>query len=289
MILEVHDDFDLKKIAESGQCFRWNEQPDGSYRVIAGGYVLNIRELFDADEIKEYSGKDNDIVRYGTADFKHTFFINCGKTEFYDFWEEYLDLKTDYSKIRAKIDKAEDDYLFRASETGKGIRILKQEYFETLMTFIISQRKNIPAIRASVEKLCKAAGIEKDGCYLFPTPEQMASLSEDEISACGTGYRTKYLMKAAKDIADGEVSLEAFAGLSDAELLTELEKLYGVGVKVASCTALFAYHRMDFFPEDVWIKRVLADHYDGHFPLEKYTPWNGVMQQYLFFGQISDK
>ncbi len=287
MTLIVNDDFDLKKIAESGQCFRWNELEDGRYRIIAGRQVLFIREISDDDAA---GGPDSEnVLQYGTAEERHNFELSCSREEFLSFWEEYFDLKTDYTAIRALISKSKDGYLHSAAEKGHGIRILKQELFETLITFIISQRKNIPAIRASVEKLCAAAGDAKDGCYLFPSPEQMAALSEDEISACGTGYRTKYLMKVSSDIASGELSLEAFQNLDDEALLSELMKLFGVGIKVASCTALFAYHRMDFFPEDVWIKRVLSEHYEGHFPLEKYTPWNGVMQQYLFFGQISEK
>ncbi len=287
MILTVRDDFDLKKIAESGQCFRWNEEADGAYRVIAGGHVLRIREIGQLDEgaLK----KDDESMCYGQSSETHVFDLSCSKEEFLLFWEDYLDLKTDYTEIRNMVKKSEDPYLYNAVQLGRGIRILRQELFETLITFIISQRKNIPAIRASVEKICKAAGTKKDGSYLFPTPAQLAALSEDEMSSCGTGYRTKYLMKVAREIATGEVALEAMSDLSDEELLTELKKLYGVGVKVASCTALFAYHRMDFFPEDVWIKRVLENHYSGSFPKEKYAPWNGVMQQYLFFGQISEK
>ena len=287
MILMVKDDLDLKKIAESGQCFRWSEEADGAYRVIAGGHVLRIRETGQSNgcDLK----KDTESMCYGQSSETHVFELSCSKDEFLLFWENYLDLKTDYSKIRNMVKKSEDPYLYNAVQLGKGIRILRQELFETLITFIISQRKNIPAIRASVEKLCKAVGTKKDGCYLFPTPAQMAALSEDEIASCGTGYRTKYLMKVAREIATGEVSLEAMSDLSDEDLLAELKKLYGVGVKVASCTALFAYHRMDFFPEDVWIKRVLENHYSGSFPKEKYAPWNGVMQQYLFFGQISEK
>ena len=158
-----------------------------------------------------------------------------------------------------------------------------------LISFIISQRKNIPAIKASIEKICALAGDviaeDKEGSpiYSFPTPERLAALSMDELSSCSLGYRDKYVHQAALDVASGALDLESLSALDDDALLQELLKLYGVGVKVANCEILFGYHRLNAFPKDVWINRVLDLRYPGGFPFDKYAPYNGIMQQYLFF------
>ena len=158
-----------------------------------------------------------------------------------------------------------------------------------LISFIISQRKNIPAIKASIEKLCAMAGnvikedVDGNPIYSFPTPEKLAELSLDQLSSCSLGYRDKYVQKAAIDVASGVVDLKAFESLDDEALMEELLKLFGVGVKVANCEILFGYHRLDAFPKDVWINRVLENHYLNGFMFDKYAPYNGIMQQYLFF------
>ena len=158
-----------------------------------------------------------------------------------------------------------------------------------LISFIISQRKNIPAIKASIEKLCKLAGEEigEDArvgiIYSFPTPDKLASLSMEELSSCSLGYRDKYVHQAALDVASGAVDLESWVNLEDDTLMEKLLSLYGVGVKVANCEILFGYHRLDAFPKDVWINRVLDLKYPDGFMFDKYAPYNGIMQQYLFF------
>lgn len=264
MKIRIDDDFDLKKIADSGQCFRFNECGDG-YSVAA----LD-RHLF----IKEVSGSEYEL--------------DCDRKDFDDFWRSYFDLDTSYKDIRGRIDK-EDEYLSNAADYGKGIRILRQDPWEMLISFIISQRKNIPAIKASIEKLCALTGrvIEKnangDHIYAFPKPGEIAALSDSQLSACGLGYRDKYVKKAAIDVLNGEAELYKWQELSDADLMERLLKLFGVGVKVANCEILFGYHRLDAFPKDVWINRVLESKYPKGFPFKRYEPYNGVMQQYLFF------
>ena len=266
MIVRIDDDFDLKKIADSGQCFRFNECSDGSYSVSAFGRHIFVSQL-----------EDN---RYE---------FGCSKEAFDTFWKDYFDLDLSYKDIRGRIDPSEDPYLYSASEYGKGIRILRQDPWEMLISFIISQRKNIPAIKASIEKLCRLAGDvmcedERSGAvYSFPTPDRLAALTMDQLSSCSLGYRDKYVHQAAMDVASGAVDLYDWKGLEDAELMEKLLSLYGVGVKVANCEFLFGYHRLDAFPKDVWINRVLELKYPGGFPFEAYAPYNGIMQQYLFF------
>ncbi len=271
MIIHINDDFDLKKIADSGQCFRFNEVDAGLFSVTAQDKHLLIKELE-----------------------KDTYELDCSEQEYDTFWKGYFDLDLDYSAIRSRIDPEGDHYLFEASEFGRGIRILRQDPWEMLISFIISQRKNIPAIKASIEKLCALAGervYEDELCgaiYSFPTPERLAAPKMEELSSCSLGYRDKYVHQAALDVASGAVDLEAFKKLDDEALMQELLKLFGVGVKVANCEILFGYHRLDAFPRDVWINRVLEDHYPGGFNFDAYAPYNGIMQQYLFFfGRLS--
>jgi N-glycosylase/DNA lyase len=270
MILKIQDDFDLKKIADSGQCFRFNECPDG-YSVAAGSRHLFIREV----------GED-------------TYDLDCTEQEYEDFWKDYFDLDLNYSEIRARINPETDPYLYNAAQFGRGIRILRQDPWEMLISFIISQRKNIPAIKASIEKLCEKAGhvIAEDErygkIYSFPTPKELSLLTMEELSACSLGYRDKYVQRAAMDVVSGAVDLEAYRELDDGELMEKLLKLFGVGVKVANCEILFGYHRLDAFPKDVWINRVLELKYPQGFPFKEYEPYNGIMQQYLFFCSRTD-
>ncbi|MGO5314519.1 DNA-3-methyladenine glycosylase family protein [Bilifractor sp. LCP21S3_A7] len=266
MVTEISDDFDLKKIADSGQCFRWTETEDG-YEIIAGSHWVRIRE-----------------ESRGNEEGRHCLELSCSRKEFETFWRQYFDLGLDYSSVRRRIDPEKDPYLYRASACGTGIRILNQDPWETLITFIVSQRKNIPAIRLSVDKLCRMAGTRlAEEQYSFPGPEQMCSLSGEQLAECGLGYRAKYVHRAAEDAADGRIDFGRLKGLPDDELKEELMALYGVGIKVANCVMLFGFHRLDSFPEDVWILRLLEEEYPGGFPFDAYKPYNGIMQQYLFW------
>ncbi len=261
MVQIRNDNLDLTAIADSGQCFRWARTETG-YRIIAFGKVLHISE------------KDNNII------------LDCSETEFNEVWKDYLDLDTDYSYIIGCIPET-DMYLKAAAECGSGIRILRQDPWETLITFIISQRKNIPAIKQAVEKICAAAGkliCEENGdrLYAFPSPDELASLSLEDLTKCSLGYRAKYIQATADAFANGGASTETLSHLSDDELFSALCSFYGVGKKVALCTMLFGFHRMDSFPVDVWMNRVAENRYSGEIPMEHYSPWGGVMQQYMF-------
>ena len=256
--------FDLEQIADSGQCFRWNRISDYKYRIIAFGKILNIEQDLETGSVT----------------------MDCSDSDFDNIWKDYFDLGTDYGKIIERIPE-DDEYLKRAASICDGIRIIKQDPWETLITFIISQRKNIPAIKASVEKICKAAGSvigEADGekLYAFPTPKQLSSLSMDDLNACSLGYRAQYIYKAARAAFDGAVDLDKWKSLGDEELFDKLCSLYGVGKKVANCTMLFGFYRLDSFPIDVWMNKIQAKYYPEGFPIEAYRPYGGVMQQYMF-------
>lgn len=252
--------FDLKQIEESGQCFRM-KMTDSSHAVnIAGGRIVEIRQITD-----------------------DTFEFDCSEEEFNNVWYDYFDLSTDYDTFISSIPK-DDEFLQKAAQYGRGIRILKQEPFETLITFIISQRKSIPAIKTSVEKLCRLCGNEiTGGIYAFPEPKAVAGLSDADLASCSLGYRAGYVKKAAEAVYRGDADLSAMGILSDADLFNRLKEFTGVGDKVANCVMLFAYHRIAAFPVDVWISRIIDQYYGGKFPVGLYEGYAGVIQQYMFY------
>lgn len=264
MIVTIADDFDLDKIADSGQCFRWEKTAPGAYRIIAGVFCLHIAAM-------------------GNGSYK----LDCTETEYDDFWRGYFDLQEDYQSIRKRIDPKRDSFLWQAAEHEKGIRILQQNAWEMLITFLISQNRNIPAIRRSVELLAECCGRKKTdsrglGYYGFPSPDAVAGLSEQELMACKLGYRWKYVRAAAEAVMRGEIDLNYLRSADEKTMLSALTGLFGVGIKVANCVSLFGLHHTNAFPIDVWMKRILAEQYPAGYPYERYAPYNGIYQQYMF-------
>ena len=264
MTIRIEDDFDLERIAESGQCFRWECLSAGRYRILNGASCVYAEELGD-----------------------RRFFFSCTESEFDAVWRDYFDLEEDYSAIRRRIDPEKDPFLWAAAEQEKGIRILRQDPWEALITFILSQNKNIPAIRRSIEALCALCGSRKkdhtgQDYFAFPHPTALASLSEAELKACSLGYRWRYVLGAARAVAEGRLDLNALLCAGEEKTMQELTALFGVGVKVANCVSLFGLHHLDAFPQDVWIRRILENEYPKGYPFEAYSPYNGVYQQYMF-------
>ena len=268
MIEIQNPDFDVKKIAESGQCFRMNPNVEDGYTLVALGRVLRLRE-----------------TQQGCA-------LDCSQADFDALWRDYFDLERDYADIRASADP-NDAFLGRACDYGRGIRMLRQDPWEMLITFILSQRKNIPAIRYCVEALCSRYGepIERAGerFFAFPSAERLAALDERCLKDCSLGYRAKYVSAAARLVAGGALDLTQIANLTDDELMQALLTVPGVGEKVANCVLLFGYHRLGRFPRDVWINRIVENEYEGMFPLERYPGITGALQQYMFFYARSEE
>ncbi|HSK69881.1 MAG TPA: DNA glycosylase [Candidatus Limnocylindria bacterium] len=251
--------FSPRLTAGSGQCFRFIERAPGEFSLAAGERRLILRE----------KGGDR-------------FELSCGEGEYEAYWRAYLDADTDYDAFDALVPH-DGSFLRRSADFARGLRILRQEPFETLVSFIISQRKNLGGIRTCVERLCEAFGRETEpGFFAFPTPATLASASREELLACGLGYRAEYVRRSAGMVARGDVDLEALQDMGDAEAMEQLLRLPGVGVKVASCVLLFAYHRLDAFPVDVWIERVLRSEYPNGFPFALYPGAAGVLQQQMF-------
>lgn len=258
MKITIDDDFNLEKIAESGQCFRIFSFPDGTWRFISCGKILYIRQA--GDHIYEVS-------------------------EWNPFWQRYFDLDRSYSRIRESIN-GDNEYLVHAACAGAGIRILRQDPWETLISFIISQRKTIPAISSSIEKICRFCGTplttSRETVCTFPSPEAILATPE-KLNRCSLGYRLPYVRAAAEKIADGSISLEKLDTCNDETLMKELLSFYGVGRKVASCVCLFAYGRSAMAPVDTWIQKVINSHFGGQNPFPGYGANAGILQQYLFY------
>ncbi|MEG2037518.1 MAG: DNA glycosylase [Ruthenibacterium sp.] len=262
MVVLQSDDFDIEKIADSGQCFRLTQATPGRFVLIAHGRVLFVE---DAPK--------------GAV-------LHCCEEDYQAIWRNYFDMDCNYKGFRAAVPK-EDAFLTNAVRHGCGIRILQQDPWEMLVTFIISQRKNIPAIKRAVELLCEKAGerllIGEQTYFAFPCAARVAAMPPETLAACALGYRTAYLRAAAQRVASGALDLEGLKQADDSALLNALMSVPGVGPKIANCVMLFGYHRLSGFPRDVWINRVIEQEYHGEFPLARYAGFEGVMQQYMFF------
>lgn len=247
--------FDPDVTFDCGQCFRWEKQKDGSWGGIALGHKLIVKR--DGTNIYILGGGDLTSDLY-----------------------QYFDLNRDYSEVIRIL--SDDPVLKAAIKFAPGIRILRQEPWETLCSFIISQNNNIPRIKGIVSRLCQNFGDMIDGdAYSFPEPERLCRLSPDDLAPLRSGFRAGYIIDAAKKVANGEIDFDslAYIPLDDARKI--LMKIKGVGPKVADCTLLFGCGRLDAFPVDVWVRRVLAKFYPDGFP-QKYLKYGGIAQQFLF-------
>ena len=184
-----------------------------------------------------------------------------------------------------KICDKNDKFIKKCISMSEGLRILKQDKFETIISFIISQRKSIKAIQTSIERLCRLAGEKIENkygiFYAFPNAKNILKLKKEKLASCGLGYRGEYIVKFCEEFEKGFYDLESLENLSDDDLIKTLMNIKGVGIKVASCIALFAYHRFSVCPKDVWIKRVIEQKYAGEIP-KNYEKYQGIIQQFWF-------
>ena len=259
--------FDLKQTADSGQCFRMNQTGDNQYGLIAYGKYLNLIRM------------DEDTVRLG-----------CGEEEYHQIWEGYFDLVYDYGSIIQSLLSGEDRFLSQAAAYGQGIRILRQEPFETMISFIISQNKNIPSIKNCIERLCERFGDYIDckerpggGYYTFPKAEILAGAEAGELRKLKLGYRDEYIIKASQAVADGSIDLDELSRCSYEKAFMKLKGIRGIGDKVANCIALYGLHHIEAFPVDVWINKAIKEFYNGSFDSGKYQGYAGIVQQYMFY------
>lgn len=242
---------------DCGQAFRWREYDRDSWVGIALGRQIRIGKtdegiiLYDTD-LEEYEAK----------------------------WRSYLDIDRDYGTVIERL--SDNEILKKAAEENGGIRILSQDKWEALCSFIISQNNNIPRIKGTIERLCESFG-EKlpDGGYAFPSAERLAELSPEDLAPIRCGFRARYIIDGANKYLNGDIDLNIISDGDIDSARNELMKIVGVGAKVADCTLLFGFGRIDALPRDVWIKRAISEYFDGTFP-ECAKGVEGIAQQYLF-------
>ena len=267
IILGDIGNFSPEKTFDCGQCFRFDPAPDGGVTGIAHGRRVNIRR--DGDN----------LVINGITE-----------SDFADTWQRYLALDTDYDEIDRRIGAAltaekGGSILADAAKVSAGIRILRQDKWETLCSFIISQNNNIPRIKKIITAMSREWG-EKigDDDFAFPTAKALADAGEDKIFALRTGFRAKYIADAARTVCENEDFLDSVAACENyADADEMLRSIKGVGPKVSACVLLFGFGRTDAFPIDVWIKRVMEKYFPHGLDPTVFGDVAGIAQQYLFY------
>ena len=276
-ILENPDSFNLVHIFECGQCFRWNLEEDGSYTGVIKDGVLNVK-----------------------ADGKNYIFRGILSRKIKEVIYDYFDLETNYTYLKSSLSSV-DEFMKKSIEYGYGIRILNQDLWECVISFIISANNNIPRIKKIIERLSINYGNEVyfngKKYYTFPTVESLSKASIEDLRKMGLGFRDKRVFKTTKMILNKEVDLYEIKNCKNTEHIEEeLLKLDGVGEKVANCIMLFALKRFDTFPVDVWVRRVINDLYIHEkneekvskkeikkIAEDKFSNYRGLAQQYLFY------
>lgn len=275
------DSFELKDVFECGQCFRWNKEENGSYTGIFNNCVVNVQK--EGNEVV-FSGNNTDENQ---KEFEQK--INC-----------YFDLNRDYSKIKNRLSKI-DNNLKTSIEYGKGIRILNQDLWETIISFIVSANNNIPRIKGIIERISESYGEKikwnRKTYYAFPSPDQLSQASVEKLRKLGLGFRDIRVYKTTQLIKNNEFKMSELYNINTEQAREKLLTLPGVGPKVADCILLFSdLKRMDVFPIDVWVRRVMNELYIHNeqekkvnkneiqkLASEKFGDLRGIAQQYLFY------
>jgi len=248
--------FNLAQILDCGQCFRWIGE-GGEYTGIAHGRQLQLVLNGDTLILRDVS----------LCDFEY-------------IWKDYFDLSRDYCQLRKLY--SQDPSLVQAVDFSPGLRVMRQDPWETLITFILSQNSNIPRIKKMVASLCEHFGQALPcGSHAFPAPEALASPNPEALAAVKTGYRAPYIIDAARRVAEGRLDLTALKAKPSDEIQKALIQIHGVGPKVAECVLLYGFSRVEVYPMDVWMKRIMANLYPAGFT-EALSPTAGIAQQYLF-------
>ncbi len=269
-IIIKQTDFNIKQILECGQSFRFVNIEENTFKIVAFNKVIYVSSTEDTVTIE-----------------------NTTEEDFLNIWVNYFDLNTNYSEIKKTLSK-NDDVMKTCIEFGQGIRILRQDPFEIIITFIISQNNRIPMIKKVIENLSTTYGtkIDEDN-YAFPTFEQLKNVTIEDLNDLKTGFRSKYIRDFLDKIEDKTINLESLKPLEYTELKKELMKIKGVGSKVSDCIILFGFSKTNAFPVDVWIKRVMEYFYFDKsdtkidviekFGQDTFSNYGGYAQQYLFY------
>ncbi len=256
-ITVARDCFDAALSVDCGQSFRWKTVGENEVRGIAFGKAVSFRQ-------------DSESVT----------FIDVSEEDFREIWVPYFDLERNYGAICERL-KA-DSYLEKAVTEFNGIRILRQNSWEAVCSFIISQNNNIPRIKGIIDRLCASLGDDiGNGEFAFPSAERIAAAGIEALAPLRAGFRAKYIIDAAEKVASGEVDFQKIVSSPLDEGRDELIKIKGVGEKVAQCSLLYGFGKVDAFPVDVWVKRIMSELYPDGLP-ECANGVRGIAQQYLF-------
>ena len=257
------ENMDLEQIATSGQFFRWKKIDENRYSVVAFGKRLEICQ----DGIE--------------------FSMSCDEQEWNEIWSSYFDLDTDYANVARLINESEDEHLKEAYSKGSGVRILRQDLWEIIVSFIISQNNNISRITQSIDKICTRCELPAlGGEYRFPYPGEVEPEFWDD-STLGLGYRNEYLKLIYEYAKENPKWLDELKTMSYDDAMQSLMERKGIGKKVANCICLFGLHHVDAFPIDTHVKQLLAKYYQNGFDFDRYKGVAGIVQQYLFYYEIS--
>lgn len=254
--------FCLDDILDCGQCFRWEKLTPGHWRGIVRGLCRTVRQ------------EDSELV-----------FENTSLAEFDSVWYDYFDFGRDYSEVKQIL--SQDSTMLRAIEFTPGMRVLRQEPWEALCSFILSQNNNIKRIRGLVSRLCEGFGEKVEGGYAFPAAEKLAGLEAEDLAPVRSGFRAGYVIAAAKAVENG-LDLESLREIPLSEARLNLMRIRGVGPKVAACALLYGLGRADSVPVDVWIDRALSEYYPNGIP-DGIADVAGLGQQYLFHFMRNNK
>lgn len=269
---------DLDQVYDSGQIFRWEKLREHKYIIVNGDKVAKVEQV------------------------RERFMIACTEEDFYNVWYDYFDLEGAYDDICYRAGKiGNDDFMKICSVRGKGVRILKQDLFEMIITFALATATNIPRIRQMVKALCEVCGVRHEQSfqevgrhvwYEFPTPESIID-NENELKKCKMGFRENYIVQIAKDVHDGWLNLEELKQMSYPEAKEYLMQFDGIGPKVADCICLYGLHHMEAFPVDTHIEEILKRQFG--FTYEEFADWyaeeidgiQGMVQQYMFYNELN--
>ena len=271
VFVEELEHFNPVHTFECGQCFRWEAQEDGSYLGVAHGRVIHVK-------------MDNTTL----------ILTNTNLEDYNHIWKQYFDFERDYGSLKGRLSK--DLVMKNAIEFGWGMRILNQDVWECLISFIISSNNTIPRIKKIIKNICQTYGqplqFNDNVYYSFPEPETLYGKTLEDLAFCRSGYRCKFILDAARFVVENDLSLESLRNQETEAARKTLMEIKGVGQKVADCVLLFSLQKDEVFPTDVWVKRVVEYFYFGEetriqeihaFAREHFGNLAGLAQQYLFY------
>lgn len=294
------DHLNLQETAYSGQCFRWKELSDGAFLIPHRDNYIVIKPVTEGVEQSGAMENANTLGKGGNeTDRGQLFEVSCSEEDWNNVWADYFDLGTDYNHIEKLIMESYDEHLKEAYKLGKGIRILKQDTWEMIVSYLISQNNNITRIKKTIDMFCSRCGYEIDNAengvvyadtvYRIPGPCDMLPEGIFDDATLGFGYRNIYLKEIYEFVKQKPDFVDKLQTLDYDNAREELLKRKGIGPKVADCISLFGLHHVEAFPIDTHVKQLLNKYYQNGFPFDYFNGVAGIIQQYLFYYELKNK